>query len=144
MQEDKLRSLLSRATEEPPKAENLDESGLPDRTSGQYQPYSRPANKPLYSLHFVSPAGTVTSMQYVHLDSHSTYTAECITLTFLGIKAVKVAIHGRCLWKMYDLLHQHRIAWIMHAPRDFAQDGETVITKVTFEKVKLEYDESTP
>ena len=80
----------------------------------------------------------MTSFQYVHLDSPSTYTSECITLKFLGTEPVKVAIHGRNLWRLYDYLHQHRIAWIVQAGRDFAADGQTLISQVTFTMVKAE------
>ena len=72
------------------------------------------------------------SFQYVHLDSYSTYTAESITLKFLGMEPVKVVIRGRNLWRLYDYIHQHRIAWIMQVARDFAQDGQTVVTQVNF------------
>jgi hypothetical protein len=79
---------------------------------------------------------SLTSFQYAHLDSHSTDTAEFITLKFLGMEPVKVAIRGRNLWRLYDYIHQHRVAWIMQASRDFAQDGQTIISQVTFAAVK--------
>jgi hypothetical protein len=131
-----LRSVL-RATplELPPSEEELE---LPALNGRAYVPHARPANKPLYSIHFLNPTGNVHSFQYVHLDSHSTYAAECITLKFLGMEPVRVSIHGRNLWRLYDYIHQHRIAWIMQASRDFAQDGQTVVTQITFAKVAAE------
>jgi hypothetical protein len=133
----KIRSILERTApvSETPPPDDTEENGLPARNSRHYVPHARPSSKPLYALHFVSPAGSVTSFQYVHLDSHSSYAAECITLQFLGMKPVKVAIHGRNLWRLYDCLHQHRIAWVMQASRDFAEDGETIITEVRFTPV---------
>jgi hypothetical protein len=131
-----LRSVLRAApTELPPSEEELE---LPPLNGRQYVPHARPANKPLYSLHFLNPAGEVHSFQYVHLDSHSSYTAESITLKFLGMEPVKVVLRGRNLWRLYDYVHQHRIAWIMQAARDFAQDGQTVVTHVGFSAVKAE------
>jgi|SRR5665213_306540 len=128
-----LRSVLRAAPTELPPSE--DELELPSLNGRQYVPHARPANKPLYSIHFVTPAGDVTSFQYVHLDSHNTYAAESITLKFLGMEPVKVVIRGRNLWRLYDYLHQHRIAWIMQAARDFAQDGQTVVTHIVFTNV---------
>lgn len=129
----RLRSVLRAApTELPPSEEELE---LPPLNGRQYVPHARPANKPLYSIHFLDPAGGVRSFQYVHLDSHSTYTAESITLKFLGMEPVKVVIRGRNLWRLYDYIHQHRIAWVMQAARDFAQDGQSVITDIKFAKV---------
>jgi hypothetical protein len=115
-----------------------DETGLPPLNGKNYAPHARPSNKPLYSIHFLDPAGNVTSFQFVHLDSQSTFTPECITLKFLGMEPVKVTIRGRNLWRLYDYIHQHRVAWIMQAARDFAQDGQTVITSVRFTAVKPE------
>jgi len=133
-----LRSMLRNAMTavEPPPME--EEAGLPPLNGRQYTPHSRPANKPLYSLHILSIDGKVHSFQYVHLDSQSTYTSECITLKFMGMEPVRVCIYGRNLWLLYDYLHQHRIAWVMQAPRDFAQDRQTIVTHVTFAAVKLE------
>src|SRR5579864_7568381 len=119
-----LRSVLRATPPELPLSE--EELELPALNGRTYVPHARPANKPLYSIHFLNPAGNVTSFQYVHLDSHSTYAAECVTLKFLGMEPVRVVITGRNLWRLYDYIHQHRIAWIMQAARDFAQDGQTV------------------
>ncbi len=127
-----LRNAMRQVAAEAPQDE---ESGLPSLADKQYAPHARPANKPIYSIHFVDPAGDVHSFQYVHLDSHSTYTAECITLKFLGMQPVRVVLRGRNLWRLYDYIHSHRIAWIMQAARDFAQDGQTVVTQIAFTNV---------
>jgi hypothetical protein len=131
-----LRSVLRAAPSELPSSD--EELELPALNGQQYVPHARPANKPLYSIHFVNAAGGVHSFQYVHMDSYSTYTAESITLKFLGMEPVKVVIRGRNLLRLYDYLHQHRIAWIMQVARDFAQDGKTVVTHVSFTTVKAE------
>jgi len=115
-----------------------DETGLPSLNEKQYVAHARPANKPLYSVHFVNPKGEVRSFQYVHLDGSCSFVADCITLKFLGMEPVKVLIRGRNLWRLYDYIHQHRMAWIMQASRDFAQDGQTIVTQIDFTTVKGE------
>lgn len=120
-------------------AQSDDETGLPSLNERQYTPHGRPANKPLYSIHFVNPNGEVRSFQYVHLDSNSSFSAEGVTLKFLGMEPVKVVIRGRNLWTLYDYIHQHRAAWVMQAARDFAQDGQTIVTRIDF--VAVTHDE---
>ena len=106
---------------------------LPDLGEGEYQPYARPANKPVHSIHFISAKGTIRSFQYVHLDSDSRYSGGKIELRFMGLEPVKVVIHGRNLWRLYDILHQHRTAWIVETVRDFQVDGQAIVTKIEFE-----------
>jgi hypothetical protein len=131
-----LRTVMRASGSDLPQAE--DELGLPSPGEKQYVPYARPANRPLYSIHFISPKGEVRSFQYVHLDSNSSFSAECITLKFLGMEPEKVVIRGRNLWRLYDYIHQHRMPWVVQAARDFAQDGQTVITQVAFTAVHQE------
>src|SRR4051794_3819674 len=111
------RDPLKRFLPPPPEAE---EEGLPSLKPGEYRAHGRPANKPIHSVHFVTPAGTVRSFQYVHLDSGSRYTAERITIQFMGLEPVRVTIEGRNLWRLYDYLHQHRVPWVLVAAREFA------------------------
>lgn len=133
----RLRSILQKPMSDGPTPAEED-TELPSLQDRQYVPHARPANKPLYSIHFVNAAGDVHSFQYVHLDSNSAYSAGCITLKFLGMEPVRVVIRGRNLWRLYDLIHQHRIAWIMQAAQDFARDGQTIISQVSFAMVKEE------
>jgi hypothetical protein len=122
-----------------PSGNDLDsenDAGLPSLDADQYQPYARPANKPLYSIHFVSAKGIVRSFQYVHLDSNSSFAAEHITLRFMGMEPLKVVIHGRNLWRLYDYIHQHRVAWVAETQRDFVGDGLPVISKVLYEPLE--------
>jgi hypothetical protein len=133
-----LRHVMRAATSEFPQAD--DESGLPSLDERQYVAHARSANKPIYAIHFVNPKGEVHSFQYVHLDSNSSFAAECITLKFIGMEPVKVVIRGRNLWRLYDYIHQHRMAWVMQAARDFTQDGQTIVTQVNFIALKEEDD----
>ena len=107
-----------------------DESGLPSLNDSVHLPHARPSQKPLYSIHFIMPKGEVWSFQYMHLDSKSSYSGELITLRFLSMEPVQVQIHGRNLWRVYDYIHQHRMPWVMEAVRDFAKDGQTIITRI--------------
>ena len=132
-----LRNVLNPTTVERPAEE---ESGLPSLKDGEYQPHSRPSDKPVYAIHFVTQGGDVRSFQYVHLDSGSQFTAGKITLAFMGMEPVRVIIEGRNLWRLYDYLHQHLIPWVMVAGRDVAKDGQTIVTRVTYVAVKAEQE----
>ncbi len=129
----RLRNVLNPTA--PDRAEDED-SGLPSLKDGDYQAHARAANKPVYAIHFVTPSGEVRSFQYVHLDSGSQFTAERITLAFMGMEPVRVVIEGRNLWRLYDYIHQHRMPWVMVAGRDFAKDGQTIVTRVSYQPIK--------
>ena len=131
-----LRNLLNPVSVERPAEE--EESGLPSLKDGEYQPHARPSNKPVYGIHFVTPGGDVRSFQYVHLDSGSQFAAGRITLAFMGMEPVRVTIEGRNLWRLYDYIHQHRMPWVMVAGRDFAEDGQTIVIRVTYQAIKGE------
>lgn len=106
------------------------EGGLPALRDNEFRVCGRPAAKPVFAIHFITQ-GTVQSFQYMHLDSNSSYSPTRIGLRFTGSKIIDVAIEGRNLWELYDYIHQHRMPWVRVAARDFAQDGETVVTKIS-------------
>jgi hypothetical protein len=137
----KLRSSLFGA--KPVNAQPDDEFAdidLPD-TSVPYQAHARPANKPIYTLHCCLGKDGYRSFQYVHLDSDTSFNTAAaghvITLRFAGTQVVQITIAGRKLWRLYDYLHQHRIAWIMRADRDLADDQEAIITVIEFAGIEL-------
>lgn len=109
-----------------------DEPGLPSLAEGDYAPYGLPANRPLVSIHFITPDGRVRSFQNRHLDSDSRFDHGQITLQFLGFRPIKVVIEGRHLWQLYSYIHLNRCAWIMQAARNFANEGEPIVSKLTF------------
>jgi hypothetical protein len=115
-----------------------DECELPSSADGEYQPYARAANRPLYSIHFVTSKREVRSFQYIQLDSNSSFTSDGIALRFTGMRAISVRIAGRNLWRLYDLIHAHKMSWVMEvAPgRDFVKDGDAVVTSVRIIEVK--------
>lgn len=130
----KLRSSLFGGTpvDVQPEDESAD-SGLPD-TSAPYQAHARPANKPLYTLHCCLGKDGYRSFQYVHLDSDSSFQAtsagHIVTLRFAGTQVMQVTITGRNLRQLYDLLHQHRIPWVMQADRNLAPGDDAIITTI--------------
>jgi hypothetical protein len=130
----KLRSSLfsGKPVDAKPEDEPAD-SDLPD-TSAPYQVHARSANKPVYTLHCCLGKDGYRSFQYVHLDSNSSFkttpTGHLITLRFAGTQVMQVMIAGRNLRQLYDLLHQHRIPWLMRADRDLAEEQEAIITAI--------------
>jgi hypothetical protein len=121
------------------------EWGLPD-PSRDCEPFSRPWNQPLYTLHCIVGPGTYRSYQYVHLDSSSSLsvdgTGHVIRLRFCGSKTWAVTICGRNLWRLFDYIHQHRIAFVMAVDpgRDFGEDDEPVVTDIKIEEVNERKD----
>jgi len=108
----------------------------------QYQAHARGANKPVFTLHCILGKDGFRSFQNSHLDSDSHFVVEgkeqVISLRFCNFKVTAVTIRGRNLGKLYDYLHQHRMPWIQRvdAGRDFAEDGEPVITAIEIKEVE--------
>jgi hypothetical protein len=107
-----------------------DDDRLPSLAEGEYLAYGLPANRPLVSIHFIVPDGTIRSFQYRHLDSDTRYDAGRITLRFLGLRPMKVVIEGRNLQSLYYHIHQDRIRFVAQAARDFAKDDEPIVSKI--------------
>lgn len=122
-----LRRILTSDAEKPPE----ETPDLPANVAGEYSPYALPSPKPLFAVHFVATNGDIRSFQYLHLDSNSSFVGQRIVLRFLGMQAIQVTIDGRNLRALYEYLHQHRMRWVQEAARDFARDGEPVVSKIT-------------
>jgi hypothetical protein len=116
---------------EPEEAEPLPAIDAP------YKAFSRRSNQEEFAIHFITPAGTMRSFEYVDLDSDSSYTAECITLYFGGRRMWKVMIHGRRLREAYGNIHQRRISWVREAEREFVddEDDQPFVAKVGIEPI---------
>lgn len=142
MSDDTFRDVLTRRPESGRKSQwDLpDESMLPNPSRG-YEPFARAAVTPVYTLHCVLGVDGYWSGQYCHLDSGSRLSVDgkgqVITLRFCGSKTTRVTIRGRNLWRLHDLIHQHRMPWIMQVDRgrDFVADNEPVITVIEIEEV---------
>lgn len=114
---------------------------LPDPTLG-YEPFAKPSHVSLYTLHCILGSDGYRSFQYVGLDSDCSLSADgngqIIRLRFCGSKITAVTIRGRNLWRLYDYIHQHRMAWVMRIDRDrdFATGNEPVIMSIDIEDLK--------
>ena len=144
MQDDHLMDVLTRRRPEPAReteAELPPDLLLPAPGMG-YEPCSPPSRYALYTLHCILGADGYRSFQYVHLDSDASLSADgkgqVLRLRFCGSKTTAVTIRGRNLSRLYDYLHQHRIAWVMRMDRDrdFASGNEPVVTSIDIEDVK--------
>lgn len=109
-----------------------EDSGLPSLEGAAYSAHARPSNKSVTALHVVTAAGDVRSFQYVHLDSSSEFSGDRIVVKFMGMEPIRVVIEGKHLWRLYDYIHQHRMPWIRVAAREFAEEGQTIVSKVTY------------
>jgi hypothetical protein len=130
----KLRtSVFSPKAATPSEDDEFSDSNLPD-TSGPYQAFARPANKPIYTLHCWLGKDGYRSFQYVHLDSDSSFkttsAGHVITLRFAGTQVMQVTITGRNLRQLYGALHSHCIPCVMRADRDLADEQEAIITAI--------------
>lgn len=129
--------------EEPPVAVEAGDVDLPEPGS-PYKAHARPANKAVYTLHCLLGKEGVLSFQFVQLDSHSEFRAgehgQIIKLRFAGTKIWEVTITGLNLWRLYDLLGQHRMAWIRKSDRGFAaeKDGEPLIFGIDIKEIPRE------
>lgn len=100
------------------------------RIPGGFVAIGRPLNKPGYSRHLIEADGSVRSLAYSQLDNRSLYRPGRITLRFVRLKVTEVEISGRNLYQLYDYIHSHRMPWVKIAARDFAADGEPVVTQI--------------
>lgn len=106
-----------------------------------YQVHARPAAKMLPSVHFILKDRAIRTCQYNQLESDSRFTSlpqgkgNRLVFRFAGSVTVQVVIEGRNLWKLYDYLTQHRMAWVHELPeeQDFGGDGEPVVHSIAFE-----------
>ena len=116
---------------------------LPEPGSAYDAAYARPNNKPLTTLRFVI-GDKVRGLPYANLDSIDWEPAEkpgggpVIVLLFAGVQVRKAVIAGRHMLLMYDLLCDHRLAWVRELPkgRDFKDRDATVITGITIKEVE--------
>ena len=122
-------------------AVDVDDSELPDLKE-PYKAHSRASNKPVYILHCLLGKEGCRSFEYVQKDSNSEFKAgelgQIIKLRFAGTKIWEVTITGLNLWRLYDLIGQHRMAWVRKSDRGFAAgpDGETLIMGIDIKEIE--------
>jgi hypothetical protein len=129
------------APQSAPETKGEDESGLPDLNDRTHQCHARAAEKAVFAVHILSADGGVLgTFGYDEIVSPGSYAPGMIKIHFLGAKLFEVTILGRSLWRLYDLLYQRRMRWVMAAPpnRDFEQNKEAFVTSVSIKEVKEE------
>ena len=65
---------------------------------------------------------------------------QIIKLRFAGTKIWEITISGVNLWRLYDLIMQHRMCWIMKSDRGFDASGgkEPLIRGIDIKEIERE------
>lgn len=141
-----ISALLAKTAAPEARPEGHDAEALP-AASDDYQPYARAANRPLVSLHLILKDRSIENFQYGELTSRSRFVpadaesgGNLLILRFAGLEATEVQIAGRNLRALFDLITQHRIAWVAEMPqeRDFADSTSPVVSRIGFRPVGTE------
>jgi len=98
---------------------------------------ARPASKWMPGLHIFRRRGSTRSFQFAHVgyqeyDPGNTW----FIIEFNEPEKWRLTVRGRNLWAIYHYIAQHRLEWIREADRDFAGDGEKIITAIDIVPVK--------
>ena len=94
-------------------------------------------NKWVTALTVQHPTKPWESFQYRGIATRSTFTPTRFEVRFVDEDdTYRVTVTGRNLGRVYNLVIQHRLEWVRPADRDFAGDGQPVITQITVEKVE--------
>jgi hypothetical protein len=119
-----------------------DYAALPQHGSA-YEAHARASNKPLPTLRFVM-GETIRGLPYANYDSIDWLVADkpdaspAIVIRFTGLIPREAVISGRNLLRLYDLLSDHRVAWVRQLPKgkDFLDAAATVVTGIAVERIK--------
>jgi hypothetical protein len=119
-----------------------DFASVPQPGSPYDAAHSRASNKPVATLRFVS-GDTVRGLPYANFDSIDWLSPDkpgaspAIVIRFTGLIPREAIIAGRHLLRLYDLLSDHRVAWVRELPRgkDFMGKGQTVVTGITIRRI---------
>ena len=118
---------------------------LPDPAEA-YQAHARPAAKALTGIHFLMADQTIVNFQYAELSSRNAFVpweesvkGNLLTLRFAGLEAVEIRISGRNLKPLFDLVTQHRVAWVAQLPerQNFRDDSAAVVTAILIGKLNF-------
>jgi hypothetical protein len=112
-------------------------AALPQPGSTYDAAHARASNKPVPTLRFIM-GDTIRGLPYANYDSIDWLVGDkpgaspAIVIRFTGLVPREAIIAGRHLLKLYDLLSNHRIAWVRELPKgkDFIDRGHTVITGI--------------
>lgn len=99
----------------------------------------RPANGNLTRLHVVTRTGRVRTMQYADLTSDANFDGDHFTLTFAGVKPLRVTVkgYGPRFWALYDYCCLHRCPYLREAACSVPGAGpdDTVLERITIADV---------
>ena len=120
-----------------------DFAALPGPGSPYDAAHARASNKPVPTLRFVM-GETIRGLPYANYDSIDWQVADepgaspAIVIRFTGLIPREAVITGRNLLKLYDLLSNHRVAWVRQLPKgkDFLDAAATVVTGIAVERIK--------
>jgi hypothetical protein len=83
------------------------------------------------------PKAPWESFQYRHIGCRSVYDPTRFIVEFVGdADKWRVTVEGRNLFRLYNLVVQHRLEWIRAVDRDFGDDKQAIITGITVEQVE--------
>lgn len=78
------------------------------------------------------------AFQYVGMATRSEFTPSQFIVVFEGRdERYTMTVKGRNLHGIYTLIVQHRLEWIQAADRDFAEDGQPIVTSIEVVAEKL-------
>lgn len=106
--------------------------------------FSRPSSvqRSMCGIHYKLRKGDVRSFQYVHIGFERFDGAGTrFVVEYNTPDRWRVTVTGRNLWKGYNYHHHHRLEWIEEADRDFAKDGEMIVTKIEIVQIDPETGE---
>lgn len=109
-----------------------------------YQAFARPSQKPLYTINFDLGVKGWFGFQYVQLDSHSEFQrvekGQLLRLRFAGTKIWDAEVEGINLFRGYDLICQHRMAWIRLSDNGFGtgKKDDPVVTAIRIKEIERE------
>jgi hypothetical protein len=98
---------------------------------------ARPTGKWLAGVHVFRRQGSTRSFEFAHVGYKEYHPGNTwFVIEFNEPEKWRLTVRGRNLWKIYNYIAQHRLEWIREADRDFASDGEAIITAIVIEAVK--------
>lgn len=120
-----------RKPDDPPPADDAEDDGF----DGPCAFAARAKDKWVTAITIQHPKGPWESFQYRHLAARSVFEPTAFWVRFVDDDATwRVAVRGRNLHRIYNLVIQRRMEWLRPADRDFAGDREPIITAISVER----------
>lgn len=127
---DSLDAILKKTTPAPPPEPDDDEDCGPCAAIAK--------NKWITAITVQHPTKAWESFQYRGICTRSTFSPTRFEVRFADEDETwRVTVTGRNLGRVYNLVIQARLEWIRQSDRDFATDGQCIITGIEVAKVDL-------